>query len=140
MFGWLAKQPGTNDGRRMAEGNLATEDQPQAPRNGGGAAGGPFASLMVFMMLVCLQIFTFPLFLLALRYHLDSSSRVLLNLPMAAWLLLPLGTIHGLHVGMADQGGPGGSVVRELGMLANAIYLLVTVLVWSVILSEGIFV
>jgi hypothetical protein len=106
-------------------------DATEPPRGTRWAAGRPWASLLVCLGLVTLQVIGWlPLFLLGVRYHLDGRAMALLTVPMAIWLFLPLGAVYGLYIGMMPQRAPGGGVLRGAGVVANAVYLLFAILIW----------
>lgn len=101
------------------------------PRGTRWAAGRPYASLLVCLGLAAVQLVAWPiLFLLGIRYRFDLTGLVLVNLAVTLWFLLPLGAVYGLYLGTARYGAPGAGVLRVSGVAANAVYLLLGILLW----------
>jgi hypothetical protein len=120
----------------VAEGDLKPVDQPELPRGTRWAAGRPYASLLVCVGLIAVQVATWgPLFVLGVRYHQNERVTALLQVPMIIWFFLPLGAFYGIHVGMVRQQAPGGRVMRAVGIAANAVYLLLAILIWIAVFS-----
>lgn len=111
-------------------------DQPEPPRGARWAAGRPYASLLVCVGLIAVQVITWgPLFLLGVKYHRNERVTALLQVPVTIWFFLPLGAFYGIHVGMVGQQAPGGGVMRAAGIVANAVYLLFAILIWIAVFS-----
>jgi hypothetical protein len=119
----------------VADGDLKAVDGPAPPRGARWAAGRPYASLLVCVGLIAIQVTTWgPLFVLGVKYHQNERVTALLQVPMIIWFFLPLGAFYGIHVGMVRQQAPGG-VMRAAGIVANAVYLLFAMLVWIAVFS-----
>jgi hypothetical protein len=101
------------------------------PRGAGWAAGRPYASLLVCLAFATVQLVAWPiLFLLGIRYGFSLTGLVLVNLAATLWFLLPLGAMYGLYIGLGRHGARGGSGVRTVGVVANALYLLFGIVLW----------
>ena len=106
-------------------------DATEPPRGTRWATGRPYASLLVCLGLIALQVIGWaPLVWLAVEYHLDERAMALLAVPMAIWFFLPLGAVYGLYIGMMRHRAPGGGALRGAGVVANALYLLFAILIW----------
>ena len=106
---------------------------PDLMRGAGWAAERPYASLLVCLAFATVQFVAWPaLFLLGIRYRFDLPGYVLVHAVVFLWFLLPLGAVYGLCLGMerggAHGGGRGG--VRTVGVVANALYLLLGIFLW----------
>lgn len=50
------------------------------------------------------------------------------------WFLLPAGSIYGLYLALRREAGEFGRAPRVLGIVANALYLLVGLFLWLILL------
>jgi len=106
------------------------------PRGTAWAAGRPYASLLVCLGLIGMQVISWPpLFLLGVTYHGNELATALLTALAFIWIFLPLGAAYGIRVGMAQRGRPGSGMLPMIGVLANTAYLLLAILIWISIFS-----
>ena len=104
---------------------------PDLPHGAGWAAGRPYASLLVCLAFATVQFVAWPaLFLLGIRYRFDLPGYVLVHAAVVLWFLLPLGAVYGLYLGLARRGAQGRGGVRTVGVVANALYLLLGIFLW----------
>jgi hypothetical protein len=114
------------------------------PRGTRWAVGRPYAPLLVCLGFAAVQLVAWPLlFLLGIRYRFSFYGLVLVNVAVTLWFLLPLGAVYGLYIGRARYGAPGGGgggggVARVAGIVANAVYLTIGILLWIGTLSGAI--
>ena len=95
----------------------------------------PFGSLILCIVLVLVQLVSWPiLFLAGVEHHRNPMVMALLQVPMVLWLLLPAGSIYGLYLALRREAREFGPVPRVLGVLANASYLLVGIFLWLILL------
>lgn len=96
----------------------------------------PFGSFIVCIVLVLVQVASWPfLFVLGVQYHRNAAVTALLLVPMVLWLLLPAGSIYGLHLALRRESAAFGAAPRVLGIITNALYLLVGIFIWLMVLS-----
>jgi hypothetical protein len=93
----------------------------------------PFGSLILCIVLVTIQVVSWPmLFLTTAVHHRNPMVMALLQVPMVLWILLPVGSIYGLYLALRREAREFGLVPRVLGVIANVLYLLVGVFLWLI--------
>lgn len=95
----------------------------------------PYASLILCLALVLIQVVSWPLlFMAAVQSHRNPTVTALLQVPMVLWMLLPAGSIYGLYLALRREARESGLLPRVLGVVANALYLLVGIFLWLILL------
>jgi hypothetical protein len=95
----------------------------------------PFGSLILCILLVLMQMVSWPiLFVAGVEHRQNPTVTTLLHVPMILWMLLPAGSIYGLYLALRREAGEFGRVPRVLGVIANALYLLIGIFLWLILL------
>jgi hypothetical protein len=113
-------------------------DQPESPRGVRWIASQPYASLLVCIACIALQIVTgFLLMLITLESGGNEAAGVVMKGVAVVMFLLPLGSVYGIYLARPSSGyGREGGWLRGLGLLANILYLMMAIFVAYALLSR----
>lgn len=99
----------------------------------------PFGALIVCLALFVVQLASWPvLFMVGMQSHGNKAATDFLLIPMVLWLLLPAGSIYGLYLALRREANDFGATPRVLGVIANALYLLFAIFIWTMTLFGGV--